>query len=199
VPSEAEAGDGVGPERVNAFTDGVIAIIITIMVLELHVPDGTGLEALRSELPTLGAYVLSFIYVGIYWNNHHHLMQSVKRIDGRVLWANLGLLFWLSLFPFMIRWVGEHGVTPVQTAIFGLVLFMAGAFFFILEQALIWAEGEISSVAGAVGGRGKEWLSVAIYALGVAISLFVSPWLAVVLYIAVAILWLVPDRRFERR
>src|SRR4051812_21307722 len=187
------------PDRLNAFTDGVIAIIITIMVLELRVPEGTGLAALRPELPVSGAYLLSFIYVGIYWNNHHHMMQTAQRVDGRVLWSNLGLLFWLSLFPFVIRWVDERGVTSFPVAAFGFVLFMAAMFFFLLERALIAAEGKSSAIARAVGASAKEWLSSALYALGIAAAFVVSPYVSVALYVAVAIIWLVPDRRFARR
>ena len=189
----------MGSERLNAFTDGVIAIIITIMVLEMRVPEGSGLAALRPEMPIFAAYVLSFIYVGIYWNNHHHMMQTAKRVDGRVLWSNLGLLFWLSLFPFVIRWVDERGVTSFPVAAFGFVLFMAAMSFFLLERTLIAAEGEGSTIAEAVGGSGKEWLSAALYAAGIAAAFLVSPYVSVALYVVVAIIWLVPDRRFARR
>jgi uncharacterized membrane protein len=140
----------------NAFTDGFFAIVITVMVLELHVPDGTGLSALRPELPLFIAYVFSFIYVGIYWNNHHHMLQSATRVNGRVLWSNLGMLFWLSLFPFLIRWIGERGVTSVPVAAFGVVLLMAAVSYLVLERALIAAEGEGSRIAKAVGGKSKE-------------------------------------------
>jgi uncharacterized membrane protein len=187
------------PERLCAFTDGVFAIIITIMVLELHVPDGTGVGALRPEVPLFGAYVFSFIYVGIYWNNHHHMLQSVKGIDGGVLWANLFLLFWLSLFPFLIRWIGERGLTSVPAAAFGVVLFMAGLAYSLLEHQLIRAEGEDSVIAKAVGARFKEWISVVFYAAGVAAAFLVSPYVSVGFYGAVAVIWLIPDRRFERR
>ncbi len=186
------------PERMTAFTDGVFAIIITIMVLELHVPDGSGLGALRPEIPLFAAYVFSFIYVGIYWNNHHHMLQSVRQISGSVLWANLFLLFWLSLFPFLIRWVGERGLTSGPAAALGVVLFMAGAAYALLEHRLIAADGDASAVAKAVGRRSKELLSVVLYALGVACAFLVSPLLSVGFYAAVALLWLVPDRRFER-
>jgi uncharacterized membrane protein len=189
----------MGSGRLTAFTDGVIAIIITIMVLELRVPEGAGVAALRPELPIFGAYVLSFIYVGIYWNNHHHMLQSVKRVDGRVLWSNLGLLFWLSLFPFVIRWIGERGVSSVPTAAFGVVLFMAAIFYLILERALIAAEGESSRIARAVGAGVKEWLSLLFYIGGFVAAFLLSPWVSVALYVAVAILWLIPDRRFEQR
>ena len=189
----------MGAERLNAFTDGVIAIIITIMVLELRVPAGSGLAALRPELPIFGAYLLSFIYVGIYWNNHHHMMQGARRVNGRVLWSNLGLLFWLSLFPFVIRWVGERGVTSVPTAAFGVVLLMAAIAYVVLEKALIAVEGQEPTIATALGTRFKEWLSPLLYALGIAAAFLVSPYVSVALYVAVAILWFVPDRRFERR
>jgi uncharacterized membrane protein len=189
----------MGSERLNAFTDGVIAIIITIMVLELRVPEGSGFAALRPELPIFGAYLLSFIYVGIYWNNHHHMMQGARRVNGRVLWSNLGLLFWLSLFPFVIRWVGERGVTSVPTAAFGIVLLMAAIAYVVLEKALIAVEGHESTIARALGSRMKEWLSPLLYVLGIAAAFLVSPYVSVALYVAVAILWFVPDRRFERR
>ncbi|MGN6155639.1 MAG: TMEM175 family protein [Sphingomicrobium sp.] len=187
------------PDRLNAFTDGFFAIVITVMVLELRVPDGNSFEALRPELPLFAAYVLSFIYVGLYWNNHHHMMNSAKLVNGRVLWSNLGLLFWLSLFPFVIRWVGERGVTAYPVAAFGVVLFMAAIFYWVLERALIAAEGDASEIAKAVGSKQKEWISMAGYVLGLATCFLVSPYVAVALYIAVAIMWLVPDRRFERR
>src|SRR3954452_19559835 len=186
------------PDRLNAFTDGVIAIIITIMVLEMRVPEGTGLESLRPELPIIGAYVLSFIYVGIYWNNHHHMMQTATRVDGRVLWSNLNLLFWLSLFPYLIRWIDERGVTAFPVAAFGVILAMAGIAYFLLERALIAAEGESSRVGRAVGASLKEWLSCALYLTGVVAAFLVSPWLSIGLYMAVALMWLVPDRRFTR-
>jgi uncharacterized membrane protein len=187
------------PERMAAFTDAVFAIVITLMVLELRVPEGTGLAALKPELPLFGTYVLSFVYLGLYWNNHHHMLQSAKRVDGRVLWSNLGLLFWLSLFPFVIRWVGEGGVTTLPVAAFGVVLFMAALFYLILEKALMAVEGEQSSIAAALGSERKEWLSLALYAAGLASAFLLSPYVSVALYVAVAIMWLVPDRRFERR
>jgi uncharacterized membrane protein len=187
------------PDRLNAFTDGVIAIIITIMVLEMRVPDGTGVAALRPMLPIFGAYVLSFIYVGIYWNNHHHMLQTAKRVDGRVLWSNLHLLFWLSLFPFVIRWVDERGMTSFPVAAFGLVLFMAAIAYFVLEKSLIAAEGEDSTIARAVGSSLKEWLSLVFYAAGIAAAFLLAPLVSIILYVAVAVMWLIPDRRFERR
>ena len=187
------------PDRLNAFTDGVIAIVITIMVLEMRVPDGTTLAALRPVLPIFAAYALSFIYVGIYWNNHHHMMQSARRVDGQVLWSNLFLLFWISLFPFVIRWVDERGITSFPVAAFGVVLFMAAIAYFVLERALIAAEGDDSAIARAVGSSLKEWLSLVCYASGVAAAFLLSPYISVALYVAVAIMWLIPDRRFERR
>ena len=187
------------PDRMNAFTDGVIAIIITIMVLEMRVPEGSSLAALRPIMPIVGAYVLSFIYVGIYWNNHHHMMQSAKRVDGRVLWSNLHLLFWLSLFPFVIRWVDERGITSFPVAAFGFVLLMAAIAYFLLERALIAAEGEGSVIAQAVGSNLKEWISAVAYAAGIASAFWLSPLLSIALYVGVAAMWLIPDRRFERR
>ena len=187
------------PDRLNAFTDGVIAIVITIMVLEMRVPEGTTLAALRPVLPIFAAYALSFIYVGIYWNNHHHMMQSARRVDGRVLWSNLFLLFWISLFPFVIRWVDERGITSFPVAAFGVVLFMAAIAYFVLERALIAAEGDDSAIARAVGSSLKEWLSLVCYASGVAAAFLLSPYISVALYVAVAIMWLIPDRRFARR
>lgn len=184
------------PDRLNAFTDGVVAIVITIMVLSLPVPSGGTLAALRPDITLFGAYALSFINVGIYWNNHHHMMQTARRVDGRVLWANLFLLFWLSLFPFLIRWIGEVGVTALPVAAFGVILLLAGLAYYLLERALIDAEGEDSKIAKAVGNKTKEWISVALYAAAVAIA-FVSPWISVVIYLVVAVVWLVPDRRFE--
>lgn len=186
------------PDRLNAFTDGVLAIVITIMVLELPVPHSADLNALRPEMTLFGAYALSFINVGIYWNNHHHMLQSVKRVNGTVLWANLFLLFWLSLFPFLINWIGEVGLSPMPVAAFGVILLLAGLAYYLLERALISAEGEASVVADAVGSRLKEYLSVAGYGAGAALA-FVSPWISVVLYMLVSAMWLVPDRRFEKR
>jgi uncharacterized membrane protein len=185
------------PDRLNAFTDGVIAIIITIMVLELPTPKGGDFAALKPDLTLFGAYALSFVSVGFYWNNHHHMLQSARRVDGPVLWANLFLLFWLSLFPFVISWIGEVGLIAMPVAAFGVVLLLAGAAYYLLERALIAAEGEDSPVARAVGGKTKEWLSVALYAAAIGLA-FVSPWISVAIYLAVSAMWLVPDPRFER-
>jgi uncharacterized membrane protein len=185
------------PDRLNAFTDGVIAIIITIMVLSLPVPTGSGFAALKPDLTLFGAYALSFVKVGIYWNNHHHMMQSARRVDGRVLWANLFLLFWLSLFPFLIRWIGEVGVTAMPVAAFGCVLVLAGLAYYLLERALIAVEGEESPIAKVMASRTKEWLSITLYAIAIAVA-FVSPWSSVVVYLMIAAMWLIPDRRFEQ-
>jgi len=186
------------PDRLNAFTDGVIAIIITIMVLEIRVPAAGNLEAVKPVLPILGVYALSFVNVGIFWSNHHHMLQSVRRVNGAVLWANLFLLFSLSLVPFVIRWIDEAGVTAWPVATYGAVLVMAAIAYLLLERALIAAEGEESKVRDAVGSRFKEWVSFAGYVVGFAAAFLVSPYVSVALYVAVAVTWLIPDRRFER-
>ena len=186
------------PDRLNAFTDGVVAIIITIMVLSLPVPQGDGFSALRPDATLFGAYALSFVNVGIYWNNHHHMLQAARRIDGRVLWANLFLLFWLSLFPFLIRWIGEAGITAMPVAAFGAVLLLAGLAYYVLERSLIAVEGEEATIARAVGAKTKEWISVTLYAAAIGLA-FVSPWISIAIYLGVSAMWLVPDRRFEQR
>jgi TMEM175 potassium channel family protein len=186
------------PERLNAFTDGVLAIVITIMVLELHVPEGPGFEALMPSLPLLGAYLLAFVNIGLFWNNHHHMMQAARKVDGRVLWANMAVLFALSLVPFVIRWIGEAGFASEPVAAYGAVLVLASLAWTFMERALIAAEGERSVVARAVGPRLKEWLSSGLYLVAIAVA-FVSPWIAIAIYIFVAAAWFIPDRRFERR
>jgi uncharacterized membrane protein len=186
------------PDRLNAFTDGVLAIVITIMVLELKVPAEPTWAAVRAVLPLLGAYLLSFVNIGIFWNNHHHMMNAAKRVTGAVLWANLALLFWLSLIPLVIRWIDEAGITPWPVASYGAVLVLAAASYLLLERALIAAAGEDSAIRGAVGARYKEWLSSAGYVLGILSAFLISPYLSVAFYVAVAVTWLVPDRRFER-
>ncbi len=183
--------------RLEAFSDGVLAIIITIMVLELNVPHGVALTTLAPLLPLFFSYVLSFIYVGIYWNNHHHLLHAAHKVSGSVLWANLHLLFWLSLLPFVTGWMGENHFAPLPTALYGVVLLMAGAAYWILANALIRTEGPQSLLAKAIGKDHKGTLSVVLYALAIPLA-FVSPWLAQVLYLAVALMWLVPDRRIEK-
>ena len=183
--------------RLEAFSDGVLAIIITIMVLELKVPHGADLAALEPELPVFASYVLSFIYVGIYWNNHHHLLHSTKHVSAGILWANLHLLFWLSLFPFCTAWMGETRVAPVPTAVYGGVLLMAAIAYYILQWAIIAHEGRDSLLASALGRDWKGKLSPVVY-LGAIPMAFVSPWISSGLYVLMAMLWLVPDRRIER-
>lgn len=184
-------------DRLNAFTDGVIAIIITIMVLEIRLPEEASWDGFLTMAPFLGIYALSFVNVGIFWNNHHHMMQAARTIDGRALWANLALLFWLSLVPYEIRWMGEAGIVAWPVAAYGGVLMMAAVSYLLLERALMAAEGEQSRVRAATGSRWKEWLSLAGFATGFAAA-FVSPLISVAIYIAIALLWFIPDRRFER-
>jgi uncharacterized membrane protein len=182
--------------RLEAFSDGVLAIIITIMVLELKVPHGDTLETLAPLLPVFLSYVLSFVYVGIYWNNHHHMLHAAQRVTGPVMWANLHLLFWLSLFPFVTGWMGENHFATWPVALYGVVGLMAGVAYFILAQLLARSHGEQSALARALGKDVKGRISVVTYAAAVALS-FVSPWIAMAGYVAVAVMWLTPDRRFE--
>jgi uncharacterized membrane protein len=184
--------------RLEAFSDGVLAIIITIMVLELKVPHATELAALKPLLPVLLSYVLSFIYIGIYWNNHHHLFQATEQVSGGILWANLHLLFWLSLFPFTTGWIGENGLAAIPTAIYGFVLLMAAVAYYILERIIVTKEGRGSVVASAVGRDWKGKLSLAIYLIAVPLA-FVNSWIAGGLYVLVAVLWFIPDPRIERQ
>jgi len=183
--------------RLEAFSDGVIAILITIMVLELHTPDGTSWHALRHELPVLSAYVLSFVYLGIYWNNHHHMLAAASRVNGVALWANLHLLFWLSLIPFSTAWMSEHRFPPAPTAFYGIVLLAAAIAYLILQTALLHAEGEGSRLRAALGSDLKGKVSAILYCLAIALA-FADRWIALALYIVVALIWLVPDRRVER-
>lgn len=183
--------------RLEAFSDGVIAIIITIMVLELKVPHGESIDALAPVLPVFLSYVLSFAYVGIYWNNHHHLLQTCDRVNGAILWANLHLLFWLSLFPFATAWMGENHYAAAPSAVYGVILFMAAIAFFILQQCIIASQGSDSLLKRAVRADWKGKLSPALYLIGIAAA-FWSHWLSQGLYVLVALLWLVPDRRIER-
>ncbi|MBE9140190.1 DUF1211 domain-containing protein [Nodosilinea sp. LEGE 07088] len=187
----------MGKGRMEAFSDGVLAIIITIMVLELKVPHEEGLVALRPLIPVFLGYVLSFVYLAIYWNNHHHLLQVVKRVNGSVLWANLHLLFWLSLIPFVTGWLGENPFAVLPVVFYGVVLLCAAIAYFILTQALISCEGRDSALAIALGRDWKGKVSVVIYAIAIPLAFFI-PWLACLLYILVAILWLIPDRRIEK-
>jgi len=186
----------MSPARLNALTDGVVAIVMTIMVLELKIPAEATLQAVVATLPVLAAYLLAFINVAIFWNNHHHMMQSARRVTGGVLWANHALLFCLTLFPLMIRWIDDAGITPWPVASFGLVLVASGISYQVLERALIRAEGESSAVKRAVGAGAKELISFALYVASVPAA-FISPRISVGIFIAVAVAWLVPDRRFE--
>ena len=183
--------------RLEAFSDGVLAIIITIMVLELHAPPGGDARALLPVLPKLCSYVLSFVYLGIYWNNHHHMFQVTERISGGVLWANLHLLFWLSLFPFVTDWIGETHLAAAPTVSYGAVLFMAAVAYWILQSVIIRDQGPHSQLARAVGGDVKGKLSPVLYLLAIATA-FWQPLISAALYVAVALMWLVPDRRIER-
>ena len=183
--------------RLEAFSDGVLAIVITIMVLELTPPHGTAIEDLFPLWPKLLSYVLSFVYLGIYWNNHHHLMQAARTVSGRVLWANLHLLFWLSLIPFGTAWIGENSFAAVPVAIYGAMLLMPAFAYFILVRALIAAPGQSTTMAAAIGSDLKGKVSIAMYALSIPLALVV-PVGALAIFVAVAAIWIIPDRRFER-
>jgi uncharacterized membrane protein len=187
----------MGKGRLEAFSDGVVAILITIMVLELRAPGGTALSDLRPLFPVLTAYALSFVYLAIYWNNHHHMLQAAETVDGRILWANMHLLFWLSLVPFTTAWLGATGAAPAPTALYGAVLLMAGIAYFILARSLKRHHGASSRLSRAIGADGKGLGSIAAYAAAVPLAFF-SPPLACGIYVAVACVWLVPDRRFEK-
>lgn len=182
--------------RLEAFSDGVLAIIITIMVLDLRVPHDVELVALRPILPVFLSYILSFVIVGIYWNNHHHLFHSTKHVTGSILWANMNLLFWLSLFPFTTAWMGENHLASTPTAVYGLVLLMASVAFYVLQRAIIAQQGRDSLLAAAIGRDWKGKLSVVLYVASLPLA-FVSPWIASGLYVFVAAIWFIPDRRIE--
>jgi uncharacterized membrane protein len=184
--------------RLEAFSDGVIAILITIMVLELKIPHGADLESLRPLVPVFMTYVLSFIYIGIYWNNHHHLLYAVKRINGKILWANMHLLFWLSLIPFVTGWMGENHFAPLPTAVYGAVLLMAAIAYYILQKLIIAEQGPNSKLKAAVGKDVKGKLSRLIYIAAIPLA-FVNQWIADCLYVLVALMWLIPDRRIESK
>ncbi|HXL87054.1 MAG TPA: TMEM175 family protein [Gemmatimonadaceae bacterium] len=188
----------MGTERLNAFSDGVIAILITIMVLELRVPHASDLDALRPLLPVFLTYVLSFIVLGIYWNNHHHMLFLTDRITGGILWANLHLLFWLSLMPFVTGWMGENHFAPVPTALYGVVLMMAGIAYYVLEQAIIRNQGPNSRLQAAVGNDFKGKVSVVLYLAAIPLA-FVNQLLSDAIYVSVALMWLIPDPRIEQR
>ena len=183
--------------RLEAFSDGVIAVIITIMVLDLRAPQDGTLSALRPLFPKFLSYVLSFIFIGIYWNNHHHLWQAVKGVNGGILWANMHLLFWLSLIPFATSWMGEHFST-IPVALYGGVLWFSGLAYYIMVRGLLAHHGQDSLLAAAIGNKQKEMLSLYIYTAAIPLA-FVAAWVSALLYVAVAILWLVPDRRIETR
>jgi uncharacterized membrane protein len=182
--------------RMEAFSDGVMAVIITIMVLEIKVPRGVDLEALGPLVPSMVGYLVSFLFVGIYWNNHHHMMQAAERVSGGALWANLHLLFWLSLVPVVTTWVGQNPAAPLPTILYGIDLFGAGTAYFILVRTLVAVNGKDSALARAVGGDTKGLLSAVLYLVAIGLA-FVRPWLAQLIYVAVALVWLVPDRRIE--
>jgi uncharacterized membrane protein len=183
--------------RLEAFSDAVIAIIITIMVLELKVPHGTGPEVLGGLWPVFLSYVLSFVNVAIYWNNHHHLLHTVKHVNGAMLWANMHLLFWLSLFPFTTGWMGENQFAPWPVAVYGVVLLMAAISYFILVRTIIVVDGSDSALARAVGKDWKGKIPLVAYSAAIALA-FINPWISCALYAGVALMWLVPDRRIER-
>jgi len=184
-------------ERLAAFSDGVIAIIITIMVLELKVPQGADWGALAPIFPVFLSYVLSFLYVAIYWNNHHHLLHSFSRVSGLILWANTHLLFWLSLVPFATAWMGQNHFAPVPTALYGVALLMPALAYYLLEQAIMWTQGPDSTLKKALGRDIKGKASLVLYAVAIGFA-FAYPWIAGAIYIFVALMWLVPDRRIER-
>jgi uncharacterized membrane protein len=188
----------VSTGRLEAFSDAVIAILLTIMVLELRIPHGESLDALRPLVPVFLTYVLSFIYLGIYWNNHHHMLQATDRINGRVLWANLHLLFWLSLFPFSTGWMGENHLAALPTAAYGVVMLMAAIAYFILQTVIVREQGPQSALRDALGRDLKGKVSPVIYAAAIPLA-YVSAWVSISLYVVVALLWLVPDRRLETR
>ena len=183
--------------RLEAFSDGVLAIILTIMVLELKVPHGDRLADLAPILPVFLSYVLSFIYVGIYWNNHHHLFHAASRVNAPVMWANAHLLFWLSLTPFVTAWAGENHFSSIPVALYGVVLLMSGVAYYILAQSLVALHGKDSVLAKALGSDFKGILSLVIYAVAVLVASWM-PWMACLLYVAVAVMWLIPDRRIEK-
>ena len=184
--------------RLEAFSDGVFAIIITIMVLDLKVPHGTSFAALRSNLPVFLSYVMSFLYVGVYWNNHHHLLHAAERVDGKILWANLHLLFWLSLAPFTTAWLGENGVAPGPVAMYGIMLLFAGIAYFILTKTLIARHGKDSDIAKFIGKDWKGLASVLVYCAALPVS-FVWPMVSCAAYVLVLVMWLLPDPRIEKR
>jgi uncharacterized membrane protein len=188
----------MGKNRLEAFSDGVIAIIITIMVLEMQAPEGAEIAELRKVLPIFLSYVLSFVHVGIYWNNHHHLIHTARHVTGGILWANLHLLFWLSLIPFVTAWMGENHFEQQPVALYGVVMLMSGVAYYILTVVLIRHHGPESALSAAVGSDFKGVMSVMVYAAAIALS-FANHWISLAMYVGVALMWLVPDPRIERR
>ena len=186
----------MGPDRLKAFTDGVLAIIITIMVLELRVPHDATLASLRPLVPVVLSYALSFVYLMIYWNNHHHLLHVTRRVTGGILWANAHLLFWLSLVPFVTGWMGENHFAPVTMAAYGVILFLAGVAYLVLQRVIIVSQGPGSVLAAAVGRDIKGKVSALLYVLAIPAA-FIRPWIASMLFVSVAMMWLIPDRRIE--
>jgi uncharacterized membrane protein len=187
----------MGKSRFEAFSDGVLAIIITIMVLELKVPHGESLESLTPLIPVFLSYVLSFVYLGIYWNNHHHMLHTCRKVTGPMLWANLHLLFWLSLVPFVTGWMGENHFAAAAAALYGVVMLMSAIAYFILQQLIIASQGPDSLLKKAVGGDWKGKLSPVLYMIAIPMA-FISRWVSIGLYVLVALIWLVPDRRIEK-
>ena len=188
----------MGKGRLEAFSDGVIAILITIMILELKIPHGADLAALRPLLPVFLTYVLSYVFLGIYWNNHHHMLQATDTINGKILWANLHLLFWLSLIPFVTGWMGENHFAPLPTAVYGAVLLFCGVAFTILQKLIVAEQGENSKLKAAVHNDLKGKISIALYAVAIPLA-FVNQWMADGLYVTVALMWLIPDSRIESK
>jgi uncharacterized membrane protein len=186
----------MGKDRLAAFSDGVIAIIITIMVLELKIPHGADLAALKSVAPSFLSYVMSFVYLGIYWNNHHHLLHTVSRVDGLILWANSHLLFWLSLVPAATAWMGDNLGAPLPTAVYGAVLLMPAIAYYLLQKAIMRTHGERSVLARALGSDIKGKLSPLLYAAAIPLAFFL-PWVSMAIYVLLALIWLIPDRRIE--
>ena len=186
----------MGKDRLAAFSDGVIAIIITIMVLELRIPHGADLAALKAVAPNFLSYVMSFVYLGIYWNNHHHLLHTVTRVDGLILWANSHLLFWLSLVPAATSWLGENLAAPLPTAVYGVALLMPAIAFCLLQRAIVHRHGAQSVLARALGSDIKGKISPVLYVVGIALA-FIVPWVSIAIYVLVAVMWLIPDRRIE--
>lgn len=194
----AEVWQAMKKERLEAFSDGIIAIIITIMVLGLHIPRGTSLQALRPVLPQLLTYIMSFIYLGIYWNNHHHLLHATEHTSGGILWANMHLLFWLSLVPFVTGWMGENSFAPLPTALYGGVLLCAAVAYWILQSLIIASQGPDSKLRAALGRDLKGKISPVLYVVAIPLA-FIDRWLSYAIYVAVALVWMVPDRRIERK